>query len=140
MIRARTGLVVVLLALGCDAAKKNCEHARDVVVAEADRAAKAAIATVAPQQRAELERVSARETEHMRNVFVEKCVAQPEATQACIARIDELLAAEQTRKEASERCAGDDACYEAAKAAAEKAAGECGAAMGALMKAVNGAP
>jgi len=134
------GLVVVLLAVGCNAVEKNCEHARDVMAAESERAAKEAIATVEPGQRAELERLAAGEVEHLRKVFVEKCVAQPEATQACIAKIDELLALEHTRKQAIERCGTDEACYDAAKAAAEKSAGECGAAMGPLMNAVNGGP
>ncbi|HWB77430.1 MAG TPA: hypothetical protein VG755_20830 [Nannocystaceae bacterium] len=115
-----TRFAVLLVLAACDPAKKDCEHARDVMAGEWDRRAKEAIATVPASDRGKLEQQAAKESEQLRKSFVEVCVAQPEATRACVAKIDELLKQEQARKP------GD-----------AKAAGECEAPMAALMEALQ---
>lgn len=134
----RIALVSLLLAVGCDREKKDCEHARDVMAGEWERNAKEAIATVDSSHRAELQRQAAKEVEHLRGVFVERCVAQPEATKRCVARIDELLAAERGRKTALDGCAMDDeACHDKASKAADATLADCREPLDALMAAVN---
>ena len=97
----RIPVALLLLLAACDSVKKDCEHARDVVASEGERRAKEAIATVAQSHRAELEQQAAKETEHMRKVFVDVCVAQPEPTHKCIARIDELAKLERERRKSA---------------------------------------
>lgn len=115
----RIPFAILLVLAACNSVKQNCEHARDVVATEGERRAKEAIATVAAGDRTRLEQQAAKETEHLRKVFVDVCVAQPEATQKCIAKIDELAKLDRERRKSP-----------------ESSADECDAPLDALMKEV----
>ncbi len=138
MLDGRIALVIALLAPACDSTKKDCEHAREVMASEWERNAKAAIATVEAGQRHALKTASAKEVTHLRRVFVDICVAQPESARACVAKIDDFLRVKREQQTDNRHCGVHDAaCHAAAKPAAESPLLDCEEPLDALMKAVS---
>ena len=132
---------LVLAGLGCNNTKAQCEHGRDVAAKWQDQSAQRALNTVGdPNARAELEREAKRETEAFKAKFVEQCIAAPEATHACVARLEEFLAAEGERMAALDRCSSApieqrSACMDEASKASAAKVGDCKAPLEALFDA-----
>lgn len=142
---ASLSLVLVSLA-ACNQTQKNCEHARDVYVRNAERETKAALATVAAGDRARLERAAKADIEKAKAEFVTHCLALDEAGQACIARIDEIEKADVDKRAAVEACPKDQygfpeaACEDRAKAAQATIVGPCDEQLGAVVAKIYGNP
>jgi hypothetical protein len=93
-LRILLGASVLLAVTACQSKEKKCEHARDVLLATMDEYAKEALLTVPPAERAAFETQVKAEVEHARSVFVGECTKLDDAAMECIARIDEVVAAE----------------------------------------------
>ncbi len=146
MFCARSTLIapLCLVLLGsCNTTQKNCTHALGVFEKVGQQHIDDALATVAVDQRGELEKRAAEEMGHLRASFVDTCTAADPETLACIARIDELQAIEQERRAAKAMCPKgefdlpDLECLKKAGDTAKQKAGACGDKLKALMDRVH---
>jgi hypothetical protein len=128
----RTAALGCLALAACNTTQKHCEHARDVIMGEAERDMNAALEHADPQARAQVEGRARAQLDTAKSSFVAHCMALDEDGKKCIARVDELDKLDTVRRKAVEACrdnehdAPDMACQEEATRAAEASAAGSG--------------
>ncbi|MCY1059550.1 hypothetical protein [Nannocystis sp. SCPEA4] len=124
-------VVPLLLLLACSERDRRCEHARDVMLTMWEQSIQDTLPDMPMSTRATFEHESRAAMARARKHFLPQCLALSPEGQACIARIDELAAADRDRRAELERCPKDlygqpePACATAARDRADRQTAPC---------------